>query len=114
MGAAHGTPQVDTHQVFIPTQVVGFDILKQGMRRYPCVIDQYVQAAQLADGGFDQMAALLRIGDVGGHDEGASPHGHAVGRHCLQTRCITRSQHQHGLQTMSSCQLAGQLCANAV
>ena len=84
------------------------------MGRHASVVDQDIQTAQLAHGGFHQMTTLLLVSDVCGHDEGASSHGHAVRCHSLQPRSISRGQYQHGLQAVASRQLTCQLGAYAV
>ena len=51
-----------------------------GHRRDAGVVDQHVDAAELGDGGLDEVAALLPVADVARHREGAPTEGpHLVG-----------------------------------
>ena len=114
MGAPHAAPEVDAHQLFVPAQVFGTDILKQGMGRNTGVVDQCIEPTKLLPGGGNQCAALGFVAHIGGLHQHLCAHSAALLGDSLQIGFAAGRQRELKLTFMGMRQLASHFGANAI
>jgi hypothetical protein len=114
MGAPHGTPQVDLHEVLVPVQVLRADFLEQGLRGDARVVDQRVQPAEAAHGLVHEVAALRLHRDVHRDGEHLAAVGAALCGHGVQLGGAAAGHHQGEALAVPGGELARHLGPDAV